>query len=95
MLVAEPAAPPLVQEEYKVPITDFVHIMLAGQSLPGALWDLSDSNEHPLQTATPPHHVILNKIKGSNFYFIEPRNSHPSFEQHWTLVTPSVAAVLK
>src|SRR5882724_6303559 len=38
MLVAEPAAPPLVQEEYKVPIANFVHLMLTNQSLPGALW---------------------------------------------------------
>ena len=95
MLVAQPAAPPLVQEDYKVPIVDFVYLMLASQSLPGALWDLSDSNEHPLHTETPAHHVTLNKINGSNYYCIEPRNPHPSFEPRWTLVTPSAAAVLE
>ena len=94
-LAAEPADPPLVQDEYKAPIADFVHLMLASQSLPGALWDLSDSNEHPLHTATPAHHVILHNINGSSYYFIEPHDSHPSSEQHWTLVTPSAAAVLE
>ena len=95
MLVAEPAAPPFIQEEYKAPITDFIHLMLAGQSLPGALCDLSVSNEHPLHTETPAHHVTLNKINGSNYYFIEPHNPHPSFEPCWILVMPSAAAVLE
>jgi len=94
-LAVEPADPLLVHDEYKAPITDFVHLMLAIQSLPGALWDLSDSNEHPLHTATPAHYVILKNINGSSYYFLEPCNSHPSFEQYWTLVTPSAATVLE
>ena len=67
-LAEELSAPPSVPDVYKAPIVDFVTAMVSGQSPPGRLWDLSDSNRYALGSSPCLHDVFIRMSQEQRFF---------------------------